>query len=475
MNCPGPSRPRHILTLSAETQEALREWAGCHASFLAKEPGLCLADLCYSVNTGRANHAHRLAVVSPENGPAEAVRGICEDLTAFADGADPAGVQAGEVAETVPPKVAFLFTGQGAQFAGMGRQLYDTEPVFRETIDRCHEVFVGETGDSLLSAVFPEDGDETRLRQTAFTQPALFALECALARMWEAWGVRPDVVLGHSVGELAAACVAGAFTLEDGMRLITERGRLIQSLPADGAMAAVFADWDTVAAVVEPRDGDLDIATVNGPKLHVLSGRAGAVDAALEVLAAQKVRAQRLAVSHAFHSPLMDPILDPFTEVIRDIPFLPLEIPLASNRDGRLVKPGETLGTAYWRAHLREPVWFCAGMETLVREGCGIFLEIGPANTLIGMGRRCIGRKEGLWLSSLDKSEDNWGAVLDSLGALFVAGASIDWEAFDRPYERKRLVFGKPAADAPKQWFGPGAPAVHTVLPDETRVREGRL
>src|SRR5262249_34074882 len=221
-----PQQPLHLLALSARTPGALREQARRLADHLQRHEGLSLADVCFTINTGRAAFAHRLAL--PCASPAEAQKHLAD----FASGAETAGIRVGQAERERRPRVAFLFTGQGSQYAGMGRQLYETQPLFRAELDRCAEILRPLLDRPLLEVLFPAEGGEVALGQTAYTQPALFALEYALARLWLSWGVKPSAVLGHSLGEYTAACVAGVFSLEDAVKLVAARARLMQDLPA---------------------------------------------------------------------------------------------------------------------------------------------------------------------------------------------------------------------------------------------------
>jgi len=434
-------RPRHVLTLSARSMEALRDLAGRYAGWLAEHPGAPVPDVCYTANVGRAHFPHRLAVITDPGQPCDAVAALHRRLVAYANGENPAGVILGHAPRAEKPVLAFLFTGQGAQYAGMGRELYETEPTFREALDRCNVILSRCLERPLLDVLYPEDGKgDGVLDQTAYTQPALFAIEYALAAMWRSWGVEPDVLLGHSVGEIAAACFAGVFNLEDGLKLVAERGRLIQSLPSAGAMTAVFANRETVNALVSRHNGRLSVAAANGPDLHVISGEGHAVAEAVEELEARDIRTKAIAVSHAFHSPLVEPILDDFMTAASQIAYHPLQIPLVSNRDGRVMERGEAPGAAYWRDHVRNPVEFAAGMGALADRKCAVFIEIGPGNTLIGIGRRCIDPDNAVWLPSLGKTSDDWRVLLAGLAGAHVRGVPVDWNAFDRPYARRRIA-----------------------------------
>ena len=425
-------RPGHLLTLSAQTDAALRELAGRYADLLELQPETPLADVCFSANTGRSALPCRLAAA------ADSREKLREKLRAFAADGKAPGVASALVKAGARPKIAFLFTGQGAQYAGMGRRLYETQPVFRRALDECDEILRDIANLPLLSILYPELGAPSRIDQTAYTQPALFALEHALARMWESWGVRPDAVLGHSVGEHAAACHAGVFSLEDGLRLIAERGRLMQALPPGGAMAVVFAAEERVAALVARDPERLAIAALNGPANVVLSGAEEAVAAALKELEAEDVASQRLTVSHAFHSPLLDPMLAGLERAARRIAYQPPRIAFMSNLTGRPFAEGEAPDAAYWRRHSREAVRFEAGVRALAERGCDCFVEIGPTPTLTSMARKFLPAGAGVWAPSLCKGQDDWAVLLNGLATLFVHGLKVDWRGFDRPYGRRR-------------------------------------
>ena len=264
----------------------------------------------------------------------------------------------------------------------------------------------------------PSPASTTRLDDTAFTQPALFSLQYALAQLWRSWGVEPAAVIGHSVGEYAAACVAGLFSLEDGLRLIAARARLMQALPAGGAMAAVFADRDRVAAALGA-SRVLSIAAENGPSNTVVSGPADALEALLRELSSQGIDSQSLVVSHAFHSALIEPMLDEFDAVAATVAWRQPRVPIASNITGTLLHGSEMASAAYWRRHAREPVRFAAGMAALHADGQRLFLEIGPTPTLAALGRRVVDAGgDCAWLPSLQRGRDDWQTMLQTLGAV---------------------------------------------------------
>ncbi len=425
-------RPRHLLALSARSSQALSELAARYAADAEANPSGSLADIVHTANTGREHFDHRAAVV------AGSLAELRDKLRSFA--ADPLadheymvpGVHSGHPEVDRPPRIAFLFTGQGAQYAGMGRALYDTQPTFRTAIDRCAEVLRRRLDRPLLALLDREAG--SLLDQTGYTQPVMFALEYALATLWRSWGIEPAAVLGHSVGEFAAACVAGVFSLEDGLRLIAERARLMQSLPPGGLMAAVFAPEPRVAAALQACLDQVAIAALNGPENVVISGDEAAVRQVLCQFQNEGVKFKTLATSHAFHSHRMDPILAPLCRIAESIKCAPPQINLIANLTGLPADASTYADPAYWSRHARSPVQFADSVQALADRGCELFLEIGPSPVLVGMARRCLPENGHAWLPSLRPGCDDWQTMLDSLGELYVHGVKIDWEAVDRDY-----------------------------------------
>ncbi|KYC35299.1 hypothetical protein WA1_09105 [Scytonema hofmannii PCC 7110] len=422
--------PLHLLTLSAKSEQALLDLACRYQALLADHPTESLADVCFTANTGRAQFAHRLAIVAKSN------EDLTEQLSAFANGDKPVGLVNGHVQDRKRPQIAFLFTGQGAQYFSMGRQLYDTQPTFRRALERCDELLRPFLEQPLLSVLFEKSDDsKILLSQTVYTQPALFALEYALAELWCSWGIVPDIVMGHSVGEYVAACVAGVLSLEDGLQLIAERGRLIQALPEDGMMAAVFADEARVVSAIDPHKSRIAIAAINGPNNIVISGNRATVEAVLKQLHAEGINARPLQVSHGFHSPLMEPILDKFEHLASQVQFAAPRIPLVSNLTGQILPTGEIPDETYWRRHLRETVQFAAGMHTLADQGYNLFIEVGPHPTLLGMGKHCLPPDSSTWLPSMRKGQDDLWVLLNSLSALYIKGTNVNWVGFYQDYQ----------------------------------------
>ena len=303
------------------------------------------------------------------------------------------------------------------------------------------------------------------------------------------WGVRPAAVLGHSVGEVVAACVAGVLSLEDGVQLIAERSRLMGALPRNGAMAAVMADEARVRAAIAPFDGELSIAAINGPRNIVISGVAHAVDEVTKRLPAEGIECLPLKVSHAFHSPLMEPMLDAFEQFAATLQYHEPRIDLISNVTGQPIG-AQTIDARYWRRHVRETVQFAPAMQALAERGCTACLEIGPHPTLLGMARQCPGAETMLSLPSLRRGRGDWTQMLESLAALYTAGVEIDWAAFDAPYRRRKRVLPTYPFQRERYWVdaapaaeaSPLPPPLHPLLGSEVlqaasadRVFETRL
>ncbi|GAA2961488.1 SDR family NAD(P)-dependent oxidoreductase [Actinokineospora diospyrosa] len=386
-----PDRPR-VLTLSGRTGQALADAIAEMAAFL--DTAHSTADVCFTANTGRDHHEHRLAVVGATSAE------LAERLRA--------GAPTGHVpTHRTPPKVAFLFSGQGAQYAGMGRDLFETEPAFRQAVLDCAEA-LGE----------PPLFEGRDLDQTATTQPALFVVEYALARMWQSWGVRPDVVLGHSVGGIVAACVAGVFSLADGMAFVTERARLMQAQPS-GVMVAIRAPEDEVAAVVARFDL-VAVAAVNAPGEVVISGERGQVAAVLSDLG---VEGKHLPVSHAFHSPLMAPIADGLRAAARRITFTDPKITVVSDLTGAVVE--DLSDPDYWVRHALEPVRFADAVRAA---GAQVFVEIGPKPVLLASAQVTV--PDAVPLPSMRPGRGR-AEPLTTAAALHLLGVAIDWSAVD--------------------------------------------
>ena len=443
----------NIVTLSAKSPAALDALARRMAAMLRDQPGVALADVARAANLGRAHLDHRLAVVGTD----------VADIVGQLDEPVAPSRRAGSLGSA---SIAFLYTGHGSQHAGMGRRLYETEPVFARAIDRCEALLAGALPRPLTEVLF---GAGHLLDDMACAQPALFSLQFALTELWASWGVRPTIVAGHSAGEYVAAVVAGVLDLAGGLQVIAARGRLMASLPPDGLMAALFVDEATVAAAVGRRTADVGIAAVNGPSTTVVSGRRDAVAAVIADLGLDEDEVRLLPVPVAAHSPLVEPILDAFTGIVAGVPLARPVLGLVSSMTGDFVvdaiaEPG------YWRRHLRQPVRFGAVFDTLRTAGASAFVEIGPDATLLNLGRRNWPDASGTWVASLRRDEaDETAQILRGLGELHAAGAAVDWQGVaDHPGRRgtgTRVDLPTYPWQRASYWMPAGSPPAPTQVP----------
>ena len=444
-------RAFEVLPLSArdaKALDALRERMS-HAAALDDYP-----NACFTAGVGRSHMECRLAVVAADGCEAR------EQLTRPATGHIVTG----------RPRIAFLFTGQGSQFSGMGCRLYETEPVFRETLDHCATVLDPLLGRSLTDLLFSGGSD---LDRTEFAQPALLAYEIAMTALWRSWGVEPDALLGHSLGEYAAAVVAEAATLDEVLRLVAQRGQLMQALPAGGAMAAVMADASRLTSLLNA-DPRLALAADNGPNAATLSGPESAVEAARATLDAQDIVSRRLAVSHAFHSSLLDPMLDALEHAATRVNWRAPRLPVIGNLTGRKI---EHFDASYWRRHSRQPVAFAAGVRQLAALDCEAFLEVGPQAVLLSLGRSCI--KGGEWLASARRDDDR--ALMAALGRLFELGVNINWRAVHAGRDRRLITLPSYPFQRRRYWratkktAGDDAAAIHPLLGERLDLADGSV
>ncbi len=438
-------RPRHLLALSARTSTALSARSQQVATWIGEGSEPDLADLCHSFNSRRTTFPHRRAIAAS----------TLAELKS--------GLEAPSLSPSSPlseSQVVFLFNGQGSQYRGMGQALYESQPVFRATLDHCAELAAPYLDAPLLEVLFAAEEDD-RLQQTCYTQLALFALEYGLAVLWQDWGIQPAAVIGHSVGEYVAACVAGVLSLEEGLVLVAQRGKLMQSLPPDGVMVAVWADEETVGrALADVGDARVVIATLNGPSNTVIAGPEASMGGPLDHLHTLGLRTQRLEVSHAFHSPQMEPILQVFEHMARQATYHPARIPIALNVTGQVLPAGETLDAGYWCRHARQAVRFADGLAALHQTGLTCFLELGPHPVLCGLGQQVLAADGLTWLPTLRQGQSDWTGLLNSLGHLYEHGFDVDWRAFDQPYGRTPVHLLPPYPfQRQRYWFEPPAQA----------------
>jgi len=436
---PGPQ----VLPLSARSPEALRALTERVAEYL-ETSAAPLADIAHTAGAGRSHFGFRLAAVGSSG--SEIAQGLRQSLA----GSAPRTVVSGSKADR--PKIAFLFTGQGSQYVGMGRALYRDQPVFRAALGSCDEILRPRLGESLIELIYGAEADNERLQQTGFAQPAIFAIEYALSELWRSWGVSPDIVAGHSIGEFVAAHVAGVIGLDDALTLVAERGRLMQALPGGGAMASIAApEAEVAAAVARVAAGGvpLSVAAINTPDDIVIAGPADAVAEVRRSFEAQGRRTQELRVSHAFHSPLMRPMVETFAGVAGQAAYRPALLPMVSTVSGAKAGPGDLASAAYWSGQVEAPVRFAAAARTLAEDGVTVFLEIGAAPILTALARTSVEAEGRVFLPSLTRPaagavpdpEADHRALALAVAALYAQGAEIDWAGRDAPFDPRRVAF----------------------------------
>jgi len=437
-----PESPSYLVPLSARSPGALQSLEARFHEYVSDNSSAVLAAIAATAQRNRAHHPFRTAIRCSTT----------EELrSSFSSGARRWQGHGSE------PRIGFLCAGQGTQYAGMGRRLFDANPQFRRLLEQCDHLLRGELEQPLLDVMFNDASDVQRMQQTEIAQPALFALEYSLAELLRTWGIQPRIVIGHSIGEYVAACIAGVFTLEDGLRLAAARGRLMQRVPGHGAMRAVAAAPHDIETLLRSNSTKVSIAAVNSPTQTVLSGDPETLERIGADLRSRGIASRSLAVSHAFHSAQMDPVLpelaDRFARIHLKLPTLRL----ISNLSGRVITE-EVTDPRYWTAHTRQPVLFAAGIDTLVQDGCDILVEIGPDGMLSHLVQEiCCGR-EVETVATLQRGEHDWDAMLETLARLYVGGAQIDWTALQserlvRPVRLPTLPFNRT-----RHWYdGPSA------------------
>ena len=473
-------RTYQLLLLSAKTETALESATTRLAHHLREHPELDLADVAYTLHIGRKAFAHRRMLVCRDT--AEAIE--------LLESRNPQRVVT-SVAGHKSPSVAFLFAGQGAQYPGMGRELYETEPAFRRLIDECSELLLPHLGIDLRDALHANDMEAAeRLQQTALAQPALFVTEYALARLFMEWGLAPEAMIGHSIGEYVAACLAGVFSLEDALVLVATRGRMMQQVSAGAMLAVPFS-----AAEVEPMlDAELSVAAINAPSRCVIAGPTESIEGLETQLKGRSIECRRLHTSHAFHSKMMEPILVPFAREVLKVRMHEPTLSFLSNVTGSWVKAGEVTDARYWSKHLRQTVRFAEGARELLNEP-RLLLEIGPGQTLTSaIKQQMKSLPEHSVVSSMghphETRGDSW-SLMNALGKLWLKGAEVNWKNVYQgkqrrrvalptyPFERKRFWLEQPDASggeavpqAPETRFQPSESAPFQATPLKGIVSE---
>jgi acyl transferase domain-containing protein/surfactin synthase thioesterase subunit/acyl carrier protein len=443
-----------LVTLSAKGADALAARVEQFLNWLNDHADAPIGDVCYTTNVSRSQFAFRFAA------PARSVAELKQHLAAWLRAAR-------EDASTLKPTgrapIAFMFSGQGSQHAGMAAQLYQTHSVFRKAMDRCHALAQPYLEHGLLDVIFAEGSDDALVNRTDYTQPALFAVEYALAELVKSWGIVPDAVIGHSLGEIAAACAADVIALEDAMRLVTARGALMHRLPSGGAMVAIMADESVVRPLIDKIAPDIAVAAMNGPLNTVVSGDRDALRMLTEELDRQGITYRQLRISNAFHSPRTEPILDDLEDVAGEIKHNAPKLPLISNLTGELMSAAPD--KSYWRRHIREGVRFGDGMLALAQLECRTFLEIGPHPVLLPMAQVCLQAKgkSATWIATLNRQKSDPESMTEMLAALYLAGHTVNWTAVHADASWRRVPLPTYPFQRKRHWIEDNA--IHTQRP----------
>lgn len=454
-----PAKSHHLLVLSAQTRSALEAATTALVEHLKQHPNLNLGDVAYTLQVGRKAFNHRRVLVCQN----------LDEAVAAMEQRDAKRVL-NAVQEHKDRPVAFLFPGQGTQYLHMARELYEAEITFRSEIDRCAELLQPDLGIDLRCTLYPDTTEPDAaavLNQTAITQPALFVVEYALASMWMAMGIQPQAMLGHSIGEYVAACLAGVMTLKEALHLVAIRGRLMQSLSAGGMLAIPLAEHE-----LPPLHGQLSLAAVNGPASCVVSGPIDAIEAFAEQLAKRGTDCRRLYTSHAFHSEMVEPIMAPFIAHVERIALKPPVIPYISNVTGAWITAEQATDPGYWASHLRQTVRFADGLRLLVQASQYILLEVGPGQTLNTLVRlHSEASAEQVSLPSLRRPQDQTSDLtitLTTLGRLWLAGAAIDWTKWYGDNHCRRIPLPTYPFERKRYWIAAARIGDNRAMPSET-------
>jgi acyl transferase domain-containing protein/acyl carrier protein len=442
----GVSRAWQLLSLSAKTETALDTVTANLVDHLKRHRDVNLADVAFTLHNGRASLGHRRTVL---------VQDMNEAIAAL-ERRDRRGSTSIEGEGVTNRPVIFMFPGQGTQYPNMGRGLYESEGVYREQIDLCARLLESSLGIDLRDVLYPKDqtdANETQLKQTEMAQPTLFVTAYALARLWMSWGVLPCAMIGHSIGEYVAACLSGVFTLADALETVAVRGRMIQQLPKGGMLAVPLAEHD-ISALLAP---SLTIAAVNEPSTTVVSGPLDSLEKLERQLEEQGLRYRRLNTSHAFHSEMMDPIVERFAGHVSRINLKPPRIPFVSNVTGNWITDSDATDPNYWSRQLREPVRFAEGLRVLLDEPDSALLEIGPGRTLGSIAQRSRNTVANqIVVSSMrhpDERTEDVQFLVNSLGQLWLAGVAIDWDGFYSREERRKVQLPTYPFERQRYWI----------------------
>lgn len=450
-----PAHPWQLLLISARHPVALEEGTKRLGVALAGKAPNELADAAFTTHVGRRRFEHRRYVVVDSAETAARV---------LAEGGG--SLSASLKSEADNPPVAFLFPGQGSQYVNMGLNLYHGEPLFRQTVDQCAKILEPHLGCDLRTFLFPNPGDEETARKslnnTFYTQPAIFTMSYSIATLLQHWGIKPSVFVGHSIGEFVAATFAKVMALEDALRLVATRGRLMQGLPG-GSMLTVRMSVDAVTPRLKP---GVDVAAVNGPELTVVAGPTDAVEALKDELSAEGVLCRVLHTSHAFHSSMMEPVVEPFLKTVQSVSLSEPQIPFVSTVTGDWIKPEEATNPEYWARHLRAPVLFSKAVQVLLADEAQVLIECGPRRTCASLALQHRPRNPARVIATMPDSaepSDEYPNLLQSLGAMWLNGIRIDWENFHEREQRRRTALPTYAFQRRRYWIEPGAMVSHAA------------
>ncbi|MEG3898425.1 MULTISPECIES: type I polyketide synthase [unclassified Microcoleus] len=442
-----PDRAKQLLILSAKTNSGLDTATTNLVNYLEQYYDANIADVAYTLQVGRRGFNYRRTIVADN----------LEDAVKTLRSNNPQRVFTNFI-ESSDRAVVFMFTGQGSQYVNMARELYQSELIFREECDRCFKLLQPHLGLDLRQLIYPSKEETEKatqqLQQTAITQPALFVIEYALAKLLISWGIQPQSIIGHSIGEYVAACIGGVFSLEDALSLVATRGKMMQQLPY-GTMISVSLSAEKVKLFLNE---NLFLAASNSPSLSVVSGTIEAVENLERQLAEKGIEYRQLHTSHAFHSAMMDSMIEPFVLALKKVKFTPPQIPFISNLTGTWITAAEAIDPNYWARHLRETVRFSEGIAELIKDSQLIFLEVGPGRTLTTLTKQQASGR--IVLSSLphpkDKESDS-GFLLNTLGKLWLAGVRVDWSGFYASEKRDRIPLPTYPFDRQRYWIDPPA------------------
>jgi amino acid adenylation domain-containing protein len=452
----GDSRPMQLLCWSAKDETSAITYGDKLAGFLNKQPEVNLADVAYTLNLARKDFKSRRFTLATNKADFANSPLFPTELKATT-----------KTLKGQAPELVFMFPGQGAQFPGMGKDLYDSEPVFKAAMDEFAALFLLETGENILDIIYPSEINEAskkHLQNTKYSQPALFSIGYSLGKLWMSWGIYPGAFIGHSIGEFVAAYFAGVFSLPDAVKLIAARGKMMSELPG-GSMLSVRASVEDIRPLLS---SEVALAAVNSPNASVLAGSFESISALSKILDEKGMANRILATSHAFHSHMMDSIVAPFQALVSSISLNAPVIPILSTVTGDWMQSAEATNPAYWAGHLRSTVLFEKAIAKLFEASYSLFLEVGPGNTTAALTRQQSGKNPAVVLTSMGKDaqeSSSYSALLNSLGQLWQNGLEPDWKTFYKDQERVQLrSLPTYAFNRKEYWINP----IVQVAPDTT-------